>query len=102
MAKGNIKAGTYTGTGSAIVLQLGFVPDYFCTINITDADEKYEWFSGMAAGTAILTNTAVANQASNGVTAYQGTAGGNAAGLTLGTALSENAKVYRYLALSNQ
>jgi hypothetical protein len=102
MAKGQIKVGTWTGTGSAITLQLGFVPDFFMAFNVTDGDYATFWFNGMSAGTSIDIAAAVASNAADGVTVYDGTAGGNAAGLTLGTDLSESAKVYRYIAIGEQ
>lgn len=102
MAKGQVKIGTYTGTGAAITLALGFVPDYFRAVNITDGDITHEWFLGMSAGTSVDTAAAVTGNADNGVTAFDGTAGATAAGLTLGTDLSESGKVYYYLALANQ
>lgn len=92
------KTGTYTGTGAAITLQLGFIPDEFRAVNITDGDIDHIWFDGMTAGTTVDTGTAVVSNADNGVTRYAGTPGGNAAGLVLGTDLSESAKVYRYTA----
>lgn len=112
MAKqADTRVGTYTGTGAAINIILGFVPDYVRIINITDGTEAFDWFNGMGAGTAIKTSDAVATQASNGITAYagvrpftSGSAGsevmnpGIGAGITVGTALSTNAKVYRYIA----
>lgn len=97
--KGKIKTGTYTGTGAAITLNLGFVPTYFRTINITDGDAGITWFAGMAAGTGITEGAALATLGSNGMTAFGGTRGGDAAGITIGTAGSVNAKVYRYVAL---
>ncbi len=102
MAKGNIKAGTYTGTGSAINLQLGFAPDFFIAWNATDGDIVHLWALGMGAGTTVDIAAAAVSNAADGVTAYAGTRGGNAAGLTLGTDLSENAKVYYYIAIGNQ
>lgn len=100
--KGQIKTGTYTGTGAAIELELGFQPDYFRTINITDGNAGLTWFSGMAAGTAIAEGAALASQASNGITLFAGTSGTKAAGVTVGTAGSVNAKVYRYVAIAEQ
>jgi hypothetical protein len=100
--KGQIKVGTYTGTGAAINLQLGFVPDYFRTINITDGDAGIAWFKGMGAGTGITEGAALATLASNGITVYAGARGSASAGLTIGTAGSVNNKVYRYVAMANQ
>jgi hypothetical protein len=99
MAKPTVKVGTYTGTGAAINLELGFVPSYFRTINITDGDAGISWFEGMAAGTGITEGAALATLGSNGITAYPGTRGDKKAGLTVGTAGSVNLKVYRYVAM---
>lgn len=93
-----IAAGTYTGTGAAINISLGFVPDYVRVANITDGDTTWDWFNGMAAGTAIQTDTAVATLGSNGITAYAGSTTASA-GFTVGTGLSESAKVFRWVAM---
>jgi hypothetical protein len=98
MAKPMIADGTYTGTGAAINLELGFVPSYFLTINITDGAAGLEWFAGMDAGTAVHPFTG-ASITSNGVTVYNGTRGGNAAGVTVGTTGSTDTKVFRYVAM---
>jgi hypothetical protein len=94
--------GNYTGTGAVINVSIGFVPRRVEIVNWTDADEMFV-FCGNGAGTNktfILTGgTAVpAVQASNGISAYAGTANGVAAGFSVGTAVSENAKVYNYIA----
>lgn len=98
--KGSVATGTYTGTGAAINVQIGFVPAYIRIINITDRDETYEWFDTMPAGTAVKTAAAVETQAANGISPYLGTRGGNGAGFTVGTAISESAKVFAYVAVS--
>lgn len=100
--KGHIVTGTYTGTGAALNLELGFIPDYFRTINITDGNAGLTWFNGMADGTAIAEGAALASQASNGITTYAGSEAANSAGLTIGTAASVSAKVYRYVAIAGQ
>lgn len=102
MAKPQVKVGTYTGAGAAINIQLGFVPTYFRTINITDGNAGITWFSGMAAGTGITEGAALATLGSNGITAYAGTRGGNSAGITVGTAGAVDAKVYRYVAMRGE
>lgn len=98
----NIVTGKYTGNGSAINVILGFVPDYLRIVNITDGTTAWEWFSGMAAGSAFQNTNNAATQNSvisaNGVTAYEGEDG---AGFTVGTALSTNAKEYRFVATRN-
>lgn len=100
MKQGHVKVGTYTGTGAAINLELGFVPDWIQIWNVTDGDAKWEWFNGMTAATALTVAAAAAGVGSNGITAYEGTRGGDSKGLTLGTALSESAKVHRYIAIA--
>lgn len=49
--------GTVEGTGSAIVVALGFAPDYVEIINIDSAAgfEKGEWITGMASPSAYKT-----------------------------------------------
>lgn len=99
MPKPLIKVGTVTGTGSAINIELGFIPSYFMIANITDGDTIDEWFDGMTAATNLRTTTAVATNASNGVTRYTGSRGSASQGVTIGTAISESAKVLRYIAV---
>lgn len=101
MFKGGIKVGTYEGTGAAITLEIGFVPDFFLAVNTEDGDDVWIWFNGMAAATTVNIAAAAATEA-NGVTAYAGasTVGSEAApGLTLGTALSESGKTHYYIAI---
>ena len=97
----NLRVGTYTGTGAAINIQLGFVPDAVLIFNQTDSDIIGIWFNGMTDGTSIDIAAAVAANTDNGISDYLGTEGGNKAGFTAGTDFSENAKVYRYLAFRN-
>lgn len=99
--QGQQKIGTYTGTGAAINLELGFIPDYVRILNVTDGNLAMEWFNGMAAGTSINDASTVATNASNGITAFPGTRGGAGAGITVGTVGSVNGKVYRYVALAD-
>lgn len=96
----NVKVGTVTGTGSAINISLGWIPDYVKVINYTDGDTVHEWFNGFTAGHAVKTTTAVASLTSNGITAYAGTTSA-AAGFTIGTDVSESAKVLYYVAMRN-
>lgn len=95
-----IRTGSYTGTGSAINIPLGFVPDYIRIVNGTDGDVSWEWFSTMAAASAFqTTNHDTAQQSvitSNGVSALNGA---NGAGFTIGTALSESTKVFHWVAM---
>lgn len=96
----DIVVGTYTGTGAAIDIELGFVPDYVRVFNITDGDAAWTWFNGMTAGTAIADASGPVTLGSNGITALSGSTT-KADGFTVGTGLSESAKVFRYLALRN-
>lgn len=104
-----VKVGTYEGTGAAINIELGWVPDYVRVINVEDGDTVHEWFNGMGAGDAIKSqnvvdngvtgNSSLALLAANGIDSYS--ADDNNDGFTVGTDLSENTKTYRYVAMRN-
>lgn len=109
MAK--FKHGTYTGTGAAINVSLGWQPDYLKVYNFTDGDKIFEYTSDMTDGyvweyTKIADNGSTGSNSftlttSNGVTPYAGstTSGSEAGeGFTVGTAMSESAKVFHYVA----
>jgi hypothetical protein len=96
-----VKIGTYTGSGAAQNISIGFIPDYVEVVCITTPAVD-EWFSGMTAGTSMTsTGTAAIRAAPNGITAFAGTAGVAGQGFTVGAGLSVNASVYRYKALQN-
>lgn len=98
----SIKTGTVVGTGAAISISLGFVPEYVRVVNITDADQIDEWFAGVSAeGTAVQTNTAVATRASNGISTYAGSATASP-GFTIGSGISENGKTLAWIAMRSQ
>lgn len=101
----NVAVGTYEGTGAAINISLGFVPDYVRIWNAEDGDASWEWFNGMTAAHALATaNHDTAQQSritSNGVTAYEPADYTNEEGFTVGTAISESGKTFRYVALRN-
>lgn len=81
-----IKRGTVEGTGSAIIIQVGFQPNIVFLVNI-DGDAKLDWTSDMGAGKGykiLTTSGAHALIATGGITAYAGTAGGNKEGFTIG------------------
>lgn len=101
MANNSVKVGSYTGTGAAINLEFGFVPSYMKVWNDTDGDESWEFYYGMAAASAekIATDGTHTKITSNGFTAYAGTAADKKAGMTVGSALSESGKTFRYVAL---
>lgn len=102
---GEFKAGSYTGTGAAIDVQLGFTPDYVKIWNETDGDETYEWFSGMTAGHALKSANHASAQfskiTSNGISALSPTDYTKKKGFSVGTAVSESAKIFRYAAYRN-
>ena len=107
----NIVIGTYTGTGAAINVPLGFTPDYVEVYNVTDGDDKWEWFSSMTDGHALysrsVTDNATSGNAgmsritSNGVSVYAGSTSASK-GFTVGTALSESGKTFAYKAIRNE
>lgn len=54
MFKGNFAAGSVTGTGAALNVELGFEPSYVRVVNISNATTaSLEWIEGMAAANAI-------------------------------------------------
>lgn len=100
-----VTGGTYEGTGAAINIELGWIPDFVQVWNVEDGDATWTWFYGFGAGDAFATaNHDTAQQSlitSNGIDAYTGSAtpGSEAApGFTVGTALSESGKTFRYRA----
>lgn len=96
------KIGSYVGTGAAINVSLGFKPHYLRIMNETDGDESWDWFSGMAAASALQHAAAGANTkiTANGISEYDGSSNAGE-GFTVGTALSEVGKTFRYVALRN-
>lgn len=100
----NIKVGSYTGTGAAVNVSLGFTPTYIKIWNATDGDICWEWFNGMGASDALqITNhadTQVSLITANAVDTYAGS-GTAAEGFTVGTALSESGDTFRYLAIGD-
>jgi hypothetical protein len=97
MAKPTTAVGTYTGTGAAINISIGFVPAWVEVINKTDGDKRFVFSDGATFVHTGGTN-ATATVSSNGISAFAGTRGGVGAGFTAGTELSTNAKVYVYIA----
>lgn len=106
-----IKVGSYTGTGAAINVELGFTPDYVKVINVTDGDEYWEWFSSMTNAHAIYTRTVTDNGVTgnasitritaNGITPLNPTDFTTKQGFTIGTALSESGDTFAYVAVRN-
>lgn len=100
--KGQIKTGTYVGNGAAQNIQIGFVPDFLLLVNQTDGDIVTLWFNGFPAATSVDITTAAATQATNSISVYNGTPGGNGAGFVAGSNASKNGKTFYYLAVANQ
>ncbi len=98
-----VAVGTYTGDTAAQNISLGFTPTYVKVWNATDGDICWEWFSGLGTGDALQTTNHADTQlsliTSNGIDTYAGSSSA-AKGFTVGTTLSENAKVYRYIAIA--
>lgn len=88
-----VKASTYTGTGAALTVTLGFKPSYIRAFNQTDGDLVWEFINGMTAATAVTTVLATATVATQGCTLTD-------TGFTLGTdaTINETGKVYCYVA----
>jgi hypothetical protein len=98
MAQPSSVTGTYTGTGAAVNIPLGFYPSLFVAANETDGDELFHAFRKPDGTYATIETAAAAATEANGVTRYTGAAGSAAVGVTVGTGMSENAKVYQYVA----
>lgn len=95
------KAGSYTGSGAALNISVGFIPDYVMIVNQT-APAADVWFGGFAAATSItISGTAALRAAPNGVTAFAGTPALAGQGFSVGAGLSTNASVYYYVAIQN-
>jgi hypothetical protein len=89
--------GTYTGTGAAQNIVIGFKPDFLLVTNITDGDIIHTGFRGLTAAGAGVDIAAAVGNADNDLTlTYAGTSG---EGFTVGTDASESGKVYGYLAI---
>lgn len=117
MFKGNFKAGSITGTGSAINVQLGFTPTYIKVWNPNDAGSLWptlEWVTGMAAAsgfkTKAITDSGATGNAtdtkitSNGISVYAGAENSAAKGFTLGADADMNVsgEVVYYIAWGDE
>lgn len=87
--------GSYTGTGAAVTVTLGFKPFMVIAYNETDADVMWFHIQGLADGKAVqIANhdtTQISLLASNGITL-------STTGFTAGTTLSESGDTIRYIA----
>lgn len=104
-----IKTGTFTGSSAAQVIELGFIPDFFMTISMTDGAVKtfvYEKNMSDATG-AYMCESDDDIIASNGFTPYtggdptvsSGTTPGASKGITIGTSAQQNGVKTHYLAI---
>jgi hypothetical protein len=96
----SFKCGKVTGTGAAINVELGFIPDFVQVINYTDGDQIDIWQTGMTAATSVQINTAVSSRGTNGISAYAGD-DTHKPGFTIGSGVSENGKNLYYQAWRN-
>lgn len=96
-------SGTFTGTGAAINVSLGWIPSYVKVYNNNDAGGKaptMEWFQGMAAASGLkglkVVDSGATGDASqakvtvNGISEYAGSATA-APGFTIGADADVNA-----------
>lgn len=100
--QGHVNIGSYTGTGAAQDIELGFAPEVVQIFNATDFNLIGVWFTGMSDGTAIDIAAAVAPNTADGISAYAGVSGATGEGFTVGTDFSVSGKTYRFVALANQ
>lgn len=94
-----IAYGTVTGTGAAINISCGFVPDHVVVFNDT-AGDNLEYFSSMAAGSAYKRVAAGTGSkiTSNGISPFAGSTTA-APGFTIGTdGVNANAVTLRWMA----
>ncbi len=91
--------GSFTGTGAAVNVSLGWLPSRVECINVTDGDRIDYWITGMSSGTsiAIIGNAGPVLNADNGISTYAGSSSAGP-GFTAGTDISESAKVIRWCA----
>lgn len=92
--------GTVTGTGAAINISLGWLPDYVRVVNASDGDTIDEWHVGMASGTSVTTGTGTSTRATGGISQYNGTAA-TPLGFTIGSGISETDKTLTWFASRN-
>lgn len=105
MFKGQHASGTVEGTGAAINVQLGFKPAKVALYN-EDGLCELHWFNTMTAGHGLKRITAgtLSKITSDGITVYDGTAAGDAAGFTIGADADVNvsAETLHYEAWSDE
>lgn len=97
----SVKTGTITGTGAAINVELGFIPDAVKIVNMSNA-AQLEWIRGMGDGKALKSVTAGTQTiaATGGITPFDGVAAQTGKGFTVGAdaALNVNGNTLVYMA----
>ena len=86
-----IASGSFTGTGAAVEVKLGFKPRRVEIFNNTDGDDLFINFEGMSAGDAIKIAAAVSKVTTNGISLRN-------YGFTAGSDCSESGKSMLWLA----
>lgn len=72
-----VATGTFTGTGAAINVELGWIPTHVVVANPGDAGTVYPilyWWKGMAAASALKMSAAVTKITTLGISEYAGDA----------------------------
>jgi hypothetical protein len=106
-----IRTGKFTGSNAAQVLELGFIPDFYMGISLTDnAVKTYIYEKNMTDATGVYLCEGDDDLIdSNGFTPYtggeptvsSGTTPGASKGLTIGTSGQQNGVVCHYIAICN-
>lgn len=86
-----IASGSYTGTGSAVEVILGFKPRRVEIFNNTDGDDLFIHFEGMTDGHAIQSAAAISKLTSNGISLRNN-------GFTAGSSCSESGDTFLWFA----
>lgn len=95
-----IAVGTVSGSGGAVSVVIGFVPDWVEVIDSTNSNMRAFWSSGMTAATAIkIDASSMGAVAANGITQVT-TAGSE--GFTIGSTLAVSAAQLQYIAYKKQ
>lgn len=104
MHKGHYAVGTVEGTGAAINIELGFVPEHVVLYNV-DGLARLEWTDDLGDGFGIKTITVgtMSKITTLGVSAYAGVEGANSKGFTIGadTDINVSAETINYVAISS-
>lgn len=97
-----IYIGQVTGTGAAIDIEIGFVPDHVEVMNATSG-RRIDWFANMGAGKGLVDGPSVTTAllSSNGISAYAGSTA-KGPGFTIGTdAVNTSTQVIYWKATRN-